>query len=161
MSQKLTELDNKKAKKVCWYLPSDWFFTHLYYKLFMRTQESRWYIQKKCIPYIVAPSGTCRPLTELTAKEFTNLTKLAVIQDRHIKGILLRSSWSVVKVRHPHKIFKILACKKTLNKKSWDVLGYHDIQNPKKIHIQPISDQNAAKKVVLLDIVIQGRKSSS
>ena len=32
----------------------------------------------------IAPSGTCRPLTELTSTELTNLTELALIQDRQV-----------------------------------------------------------------------------
>ena len=34
--------------------------------------------------YIIAPTGTCRPLTELPSKEWTTLTELAVTKDRHI-----------------------------------------------------------------------------
>ena len=34
--------------------------------------------------FIIAPSGTCRPLTELPYTELTNLMELAGIQDRQV-----------------------------------------------------------------------------
>jgi len=47
---------------------------------------------------IVAPSGTCWPLTELPASELSKLTELASLKDR--QEIVSSSTVSVVKVRH-------------------------------------------------------------
>ena len=45
-----------------WFLPWDWFFKHLYYKLFIRALKSRWFMKKYFIyhcsfRYLQTPDG--------------------------------------------------------------------------------------------------------
>jgi len=89
---------------VCPVLPSDWYFTHMYYKLFMGTKKSRWSIKTiflHCcsLRYLLTPDG-------VTLHRIDFFDRVSHHPRSSHKEILPSLSWRVVKVRHPPKYLK-------------------------------------------------------